>query len=237
MSLIGCSRRTFYYAKARLEKWVECGVVFRTVTLSSGRGWQILVGGAASHLYLNKQSGQSRHARPSLLRTECNPYIGSLRDPVNLSHVRRFTLSPKQRSLAHWIKNELRWRHWDNCKVDFSPGLAFRYVEYALIQGHEISHILAFYGHYLEYYHGLATDSGARWVASGTVAAARRGLDEMSFSAPPPPWEYGAKNHRGEAEEGSAHGYDFARKRKIQQVTLPYPSLINVSTYPTGVIN
>jgi len=191
--MTGCSRRTFFYAKRKLETYHSPTLSFKTVLKSTGRGWRILVSAAAGYLF-RQEKGHDRRARDRLLTTECSSYIRNTTCSRNITPtLGGFGLSPPSSSqirLAHWIKRQLEDRHWDNCKVKYSPGMAFLYARDMIALSRECSEIIRFYGHYLEYYHGLATDMGTIWAPSSTVSAARRalrakGAEERTFSAPP----------------------------------------------------
>jgi hypothetical protein len=80
---------------------------------------------------------------------------------------------------AAQIAGELRLFHWDNCKVDFDRGAAFRYAWGALRDGHEAKDIASSYDRALHECHAFATDRTAhcgqicRFDASSTVSRAR----------------------------------------------------------------
>ena len=82
--------------------------------------------------------------------------------------------------LAHHLKRVLEGLHWDNCKVNYNPGMAFRYAETMLLRGFSYETILDGYEAGLSAMHGTATDVGLelgnprlRFEASSTVNRAR----------------------------------------------------------------
>jgi len=162
-------------------------VIFRTVLREGGRGWSILVSLRASHLYRETASGIGRKARLSLRQnhlpalTECNHYRGQPtvgRDTT--PPLRNLKPSTPQIRLAHVIKRDLEVLHWDNCKVDYAPGMAFVFARDMIALSHDKSEIVGAYGIALSRYHAVATDCGQRFLASSTVSSARAILGGLS---------------------------------------------------------
>ena len=169
----GLSRRSFFYAKKILERQGR-GVVFRTVTISPQRGWRILVSDTAGFLYKRTAEGSRRRLKSSLRGTECKPLIRNTTcSRQTTSTVRGLGLSPPQRRLAHALKRKLEWSHWDNCKVRYSPGMAYNYASELIALSHEDTEIVGFYERALHECHQMATDSGSHYAASSTVHRAR----------------------------------------------------------------
>ena len=183
----GLSRRQFFYAKKKLQGWRDCRVIFRTVLRASGRGWSILVSLRASHLYRETASGIGRRARLNLRQnhlpaaTECNHYRGHPTDGRETTPTLR-SLKPSSRQirLAHVIKRDLEVLHWDNCKVDFNPGMAFVFARDMIALNHDTSEIVRSYGIALSHFHAVATDGGTRFSLSSTVCWGRRRLGGLS---------------------------------------------------------
>ena len=180
VSCTGLSRRQFFYAKKRLQGWKDCKVIFRTVLRKGGRGWSILVSCRASHLYSVTTNGMGRKARINLRDsrcpspTECNHYRGQPTVGRNItSTLRDLKPSSGQIRLAHFIKRDLEAIHWDNCKVNYNPGMAFVYASEMIALSHDASRIVASYEIALSHFHGVATDCGERFALSSTVCAAR----------------------------------------------------------------
>ena len=169
----GLSRRSFFYAKKILEKQGR-GVVFRTVTLAPARGWQILVSHTEGFLYRKRAQGQRRVCKNKLRGTECNSYIrNTTYSRQTPPAVRGLGLSPPQIRLAHALKRQMEWSHWDNCKVRYSPGMAYNYARELIALSHESTEIVGYYEIALHECHQMATDSGAHYAASSTVHRAR----------------------------------------------------------------
>lgn len=170
----GLSRRSFFYAKRILEKQRNLPFAFRSVTIAPKRGWQILVSYTTGFLYRRRRDGRRRVCKSSVRGTECNAYI---RNPTGSRQttptVRGLGLSPPQIRLVHWVKRELEWLHWDNCKVNYSPGMAYCYAREMVALSHDVPKILRFYDLALHECHQMATDAGHRYAASSTVCRAR----------------------------------------------------------------
>lgn len=159
-----------------------------------GRGWDILVGCIRSQAFSHTDQGGDRRLRSNLRKnpvTECNSIIGLPTVGRNTTSLRALEPSEAQIRLAHFIKRDLEVQHWDNCKVNYSPGMAFVYARDMIALGHETSEIVGRYYIALCHFHGLATDAGARWQPSSTVAAARGALCLRPVRPAPPPGEGG----------------------------------------------
>lgn len=188
MSCTGLSRRMFFYAKRKLETYKYRQIQFRTVTRGAGRrGWEILVTKTPALVYQAAASGQDRRCRVNLTRsavrsgTGCNTYRGPLRGQRLKPALVRFRVSSSEVRLAHHLKSLIQKLHWDNCKVDYNPGMAFCYAIEMIALDHESSRIVHYYDVALHRRHALATDMGLargrprefRFVASSTVSLAR----------------------------------------------------------------
>ena len=180
----GLSRRQFFYAKRSLELWKNCKVRFRTVTKTRGRGWQILAAATPVVPYKAQVNGRCRRLRVNLRGsrvTECNPIWGISKE-MQLSKPRMPVLEPSASMirLAHHLKRVIEALHWDNCKVDYDPGMAFVYAKDQLLWGFSYEQILDCYSEGLSAMHATATDVGLlvgnpslRFKASSTVNRAR----------------------------------------------------------------
>lgn len=95
-------------------------------------------------------------------------------------------LDPKARlrAKAFAMLHNLKWEHWDNCKVHFNRKMAFCYLYKALEDGHEAKRILWCYSKALVVCHAHAVDKGASigqvtfFSLSSTVSKARKRLLE-----------------------------------------------------------
>ena len=169
----GLSRRSFFYAKKILEKQGR-GVVFRTVTISPSRGWKILVSYTEGFLYRVTKKRNRRVCKTSVRGTECNAYIRNTTcSRQTTPAVRGLGLSPPQIRLAHRLKRQLEWSHWDNCKVRYSPGMAYNFCQALIALNHESTEIVGYYETALHECHQMATDAGEFYAASSTVHRAR----------------------------------------------------------------
>ena len=138
-------------------------------------------------LFTRGADGQDRRCRVNLLitptasGTECNAYRG-IPKGMQLSKPPWQGLEPSAGMirLAHHLKRVLEGLHWDNCKVNYSAGMAFRYAETMLLRGYSYEIILDGYEAGLSAMHATATDVGLelgnprlRFEASSTVNRAR----------------------------------------------------------------
>lgn len=198
-SCTGLSRRMFFYAKRKLETYKYRQIEFRTVTRGAGRrGWQILVTRTPSLVFGTNSAGRDRRCRVNLTRTavrrgtQCNSYRGPLRGQRSKPALKGFRASPSEIRLAHHLKRRLEGLHWDNCKVIYSPGMAFCYALDMIALNHDSKRIVRYYDIALSRRHGLATDLGLargrprefRFVASSTVSLARQLGCEASLRPP-----------------------------------------------------
>jgi len=145
-------------------------------------------------------------------------YRGELKFPIDKQKTRGCAQLMKDKDkkekqhpmnrLAHILcKEELYRMHYDNCKIQWTYGIAHKYCNEALNQGwHRDSIISAYYDSLIDC-HGRATDQSMadncthRWVNSSTVAGAwkilhREGRMYVPVGRPPkdykPPniWKY-----------------------------------------------
>ena len=138
-------------------------------------------------LFLRASDGRDRRCRanlrsaPTHWATECNAYRG-IPKGMQLSKPPWQDLEPSPGliRLAHHLKRVLEGLHWDNCKVNYNPGMAFRYAETMLLRGFSYETILDGYEAGLSAMHATATDVGLlfgnprlRFEASSTVNRAR----------------------------------------------------------------
>jgi len=199
-AVTGLSRRQFFYSKRSLENSPSASVYFRTVIKQQGRGWDILVSCVRSQVFSHTDQGGDRQLRNNLRRTpttECNSFIGLPSEGRNITSLRVLEPSDPQIRLAHFVKRDLEVLHWDNCKVKYSPGMAFVFARDMIALSHETSEIVGSYEFALSHFHGIATDCGQIFEPSSTVAGARRKLARKGdFFFPPP--GLGEKNHQTE---------------------------------------
>ena len=171
----GLSRRSFFYAKKILSMQKGVGITFRTVVLAPERGWKILVSFTPTLIYKQTACGRNRRVKSSVRGTECNSYIRNTTYSRKLTpRYAAFGLSPPQIRLAHRVKRDLADLHWDNCKVRYSPGMAYNYARDLIALSHDVSEIVRYYDIWLHHFHGVATDNGVHFAPSSTVNRARR---------------------------------------------------------------
>ena len=163
-------------------------------------------------LFFTLENGRDRRCRANLTATTtpwttgCNAFKGN---PKGLQYLnppwRDLEPSPGLMRLAHHLKRVLEGLHWDNCKVNYSAGMAFRYAESMLLRGFSYETICDGYETGLSAMHGTATDVGLlmgnprlRFEASSTVNRARIYCKAKgrSFFCPPP--GEGAKSSTGD---------------------------------------
>ncbi len=174
-SLTGCSRRTFFYAKKRLEGWRDSKITFRTALKQRGRGWELYCSYVRSQFFSHTRQGRDRRARDRISATGCNPFKGNTTYSRNITPtVRALGLSPPEIRLAHRIKRVLEYEHWDNCKVRYSAGMAFNFAKWGIALSQDSSVLVGDYAKALEEMHREATDCGLVFSPSSTVHRARK---------------------------------------------------------------
>ena len=87
----------------------------------------------------------------------------------------------KIRGLAFFLTRQLKKMHHEHCRVRFSAKHAFAYAKEELAKGFSKESILNVYSEALDYFHGIASDAGARnFVPSGVIARSRAYFDGKS---------------------------------------------------------
>lgn len=160
---LGVSERAIWYAIRRIRGYSGIDVELKTVR--NGKKYMVIAcitGTDISTLGVQSTTLKEKlsQSRENIFTPEQAPEHEKQR-PSARNRFLAEECSGKERRLAHVIcRQDLRRHHWDNCKVDFHYGIAYRTALECLVRGYRREHISKAYLIELEELHKTATDVG-----------------------------------------------------------------------------